>query len=500
MRILMATSEAYPFSKTGGLADVTSALSRALHELGHEVWLFAPHYRPLYEKNRDRLPPLEHTGVSFDIPVASKSMRGELLWTLLPHSDVTVMFVDQPHYFDREALYTHNGRDYGDNCERFCFFSRSVLEIARRLILRPDVIHVNDWQTGLIPLLLTDQYRAMPGFRHTASVATIHNLAFQGRFWHWDMLMTGVDWKYFNWRQMESYGQLNLLKTALAFADKITTVSPTYAEEIQTEEHGHGLQGVLRDRSDDLAGILNGIDGRIWNPAFDPALACNYDLGNVEEGKAACKLDVQERLGLPQRADVPVFGMVSRMTDQKGLDLILAIADDLLAQDLQLIFLGQGDPVIEAELSALHQRAPQKVSVTIGYNEEMAHRIEAGSDVYLMPSRFEPCGLNQMYSLAYGTLPVVHATGGLADSVQDATSDHIADGTATGFVFRGYRAEGLRLQVERALSLYSDRAMWYRLVRTAMTRDFSWRKSAEKYLSVYRAAREKYAEHQKAVT
>ncbi len=495
MRIVMTSSEAYPFSKTGGLGDVASALCRALNELGHEVWLFVPHYPRLYEQNRDRLPALEKTGMFVEIPIASKSVRGELLWTQLPHSDVTVMCVHQPHYFDRDSLYTHNGRDYGDNCERFSFFSRAVMEICRRLIVRPDVLHANDWQTGLIPALLAVEYRAQPEFRHTASVLTIHNLAFQGRFWHWDMLLTGLDWKYFNWQQMESYGQLNLLKTGLSFADKITTVSPTYAQEIQTEIAGHGLHGLLHDRRDDLVGILNGIDSRIWNAAFDPALSAHYDAANVEQGKADCKQDLQQQLGLPQRGDVPVFGMISRMTDQKGFDLILAIADELLTLDLQLVFLGQGEASIEHQLTELQRRYPQKVSATIGFSEELAHRIEAGSDLYLMPSRFEPCGLNQLYSLAYGTLPIVHKTGGLADSVRDASDENLADGTATGFVFDHYRPGALQFQIERALSLYSDRTMWYRLVRTAMTRDFSWRRSAEKYLSVYRAARERHVRH-----
>jgi len=492
MRILMAASEAYPFFKTGGLADVTSSLSRALNELGHEVWLFVPYYRKLYEEKADRLPPLEQSGLTVEIPMSSKLVKGELLWTRLPQSDVTVMMIDQPEYFGRNSLYQENGGDYEDNCERFCFFNRAIMEIARRLILRPDIIHVNDWQTGLMPALLDIEYRQHPAFRETASVMTIHNLAFQGRFWHWDMLQTGLDWRYFNWEQMESFGQLNLLKTGLVFANKITTVSPTYAREIQTEKFGHGLEGVLKNRAGDLLGILNGIDDNDWNPAIDPALAANYDLQTVMQGKAANKAELQSRLGLREEPSAMLFGMVSRVTDQKGLDLITAQADEFLKKNIQMVFLGEGDPFFENKLRELHDRYPDRVSVTIGFDEELAHLIEAGSDAYLMPSKFEPCGLNQMYSLKYGTLPIVHQVGGLADSVRDASPANIEAGTATGFVMPEYTEKSLCEQVNRALTLYKDRAMWYRLVQTAMTRPFSWKRSAEKYLSVYRAAREPF--------
>jgi len=492
MRILMAASEAYPFSKTGGLADVTASLARALNELGHEVWLFVPHYRQLHEAKSDQLPRLEQSGLSIEIPMASRMVKADLLWARLPHSDVTMMLIDQPDYFDRKSLYQENGRDYHDNCERFAFFCRVLMEAARRLILRPDIIHVNDWQTGLIPALLDINYRQHPAFRETGSVMTIHNLAFQGRFWHWDMLHTGLDWQHFNWQQMESYGQLNLLKTGLVFANKITTVSPTYAREIQTEQAGYGLDAVLRNRSGDLVGILNGIDENIWNPATDPALALNYDAQTAVAGKAANKAELQSRLGLADRPEPLLMGMVSRLTDQKGLDLITAQADYCLQRDVQMVFLGQGDPYFEDRLRNLHERYPDRVSVTIGFDEELAHLIEAGSDAYWMPSRFEPCGLNQMYSLKYGTLPLVHQVGGLADSVRDASPGNIEAGTATGFVMKSYDEKTLREQFDRMVALYNDRSIWYRLMQTAMSRPFSWKRSAEKYLSVYRAAQEPF--------
>ncbi|HSG69841.1 MAG TPA: glycogen synthase GlgA [Planctomycetaceae bacterium] len=484
----MAASEAYPFSKTGGLADVAGSLSRALNELGHEVWLFVPHYRRIYEKKRDSLPRLEESGLTFEIAMGSRSVQGELLWTQLPHSDVSVLMIDQPDYFDRNSLYVENGQDYGDNCERFCFFSRAVMEVSRRLLLRPNVIHANDWQTGLLPVLLDTAYRQQAAFRDTISVMSIHNLAFQGRFWHWDMQLTGVDWKYFNWEQMESYGQLNLMKSGLVFADKITTVSPTYAREIQTEENGYGLDGLLRARSNVLTGILNGIDDREWNPALDPALPVNYNRSSVIAGKAACKEELQSRLQLPERPEPALFGMVSRLTDQKGLDLIVARADAILSGNVQMVFLGSGDPYFENKLREIQHRYPEKVSVTIGYDEALAHLIEAGSDIYLMPSRFEPCGLNQLYSLKYGTLPIVHKVGGLADSVCEASDENLREGTATGIVFDRYDENSFQEAVERALALYNDRTIWYRLMNAAMQQNFSWKQSAEKYLAVYQSA------------
>jgi len=331
MRIVLASSEAVPFSKTGGLADVATALAKALAAAGHDVSLIVPHY-PMISAARGVDPEtFQPTGLSVDVPVGGKQITGSLLKTSLPDSSVSIYLVDQPAYFARGQLYTENGSDYPDNCERFSFFSRAVLEAARLLDLRPDIIHANDWQTALVPAVLEIEYGDVAGFEETASVITIHNLAFQGQSWHWDMLQTGLDWEYFNWRQLEFFGDLNLLKGGLVFADKITTVSPTYAEEIQTEKFGCGLHGVLENRRDDLVGILNGIDPTIWNPATDPALAKNYTADDFEIGKAACKADLQKRLGLPQRDDVPLFGMISRLADQKGFDILIESAEELLS-------------------------------------------------------------------------------------------------------------------------------------------------------------------------
>lgn len=497
MRIVLASSEGVPFSKTGGLADVASALAKALDAAGHPVWLIVPNYPQIQSKLGDRLPRIQTTGHAFDIRVGNRTVSANLFWAELPGSDVTVFLVDQTNYFDRPGLYgdPKTGRDYPDNAERFIFFSRAVLEASRRLFLRPDVIHVNDWQTGLVPALLDIDYQYVSGFERTASVLTIHNMAFQGRYPASDMPLTGLDWKYYNWRQMESYGQLNLLKTGIAFADQITTVSPTYAGEIQTPEGGFGLEGALADRRDDLTGILNGVDTEIWNPRIDPYLARDYSVrellaGDVH-GKAACKTHLQQNLGLPIRHEVPLFGMVSRLTDQKGLDLIAAAAEQILQLDLQLCFLGSGEPRYEQLLQDLAHRHPEKVAARIGYNEALAHQIEAGADACLMPSRFEPCGLNQMYSLMYGTVPVVRTVGGLADSVVDATPETIRDGSATGIRFDDYSGPALAAAVRRAVDLFRKPEMWKGLIAAGMTQDWSWSRSAAGYLDVYRRAQER---------
>jgi starch synthase len=488
MRIVLASSEAVPFSKTGGLADVATALAKALAAAGHDVSLIVPHY-PMISAARGVDPEtFQPTGLSVDVPVGGKQITGSLLKTSLPDSSVSIYLVDQPAYFARGQLYTENGSDYPDNCERFSFFSRAVLEAARLLDLRPDIIHANDWQTALVPAVLEIEYGDVAGFEETASVITIHNLAFQGQSWHWDMLQTGLDWEYFNWRQLEFFGDLNLLKGGLVFADKITTVSPTYAEEIQTEKFGCGLHGVLENRRDDLVGILNGIDPTIWNPATDPALAKNYTADDFEIGKAACKADLQKRLGLPQRDDVPLFGMISRLADQKGFDILIESAEELLSADLQFCVLGTGDAAYEAALRNLASRFPKQVSATIGFDETLAHVIEAGSDFYLMPSRYEPCGLNQMYSLAYGAVPIVTPVGGLADTVVDCTPGNIKNETATGLVLAAYDGGELVRKVTEAVAIYANRPDWENLVRNGMRRDWSWTRSAQAYVDLYKQA------------
>jgi starch synthase len=489
MRIVVASSEAVPFSKTGGLADVATALADALAALGHSVWLVTPYYPQIHANNGSANGVvIEPTDIQFEVPMGNRHVRGGVRRARLPGSAVTFLLVDQFVYFDRPGLYQANGADFRDNCERFAFFSRAVLAIAEEIRLRPDVIHCNDWQTGLIPALLSIEGRAPDTFETTASVFTIHNMAFRGMFWHWDMLLTGLDWKYFNWKQMEFYNQLSLLKTGLTFADALTTVSPTYAREIQTPEYGYGLDGVLRSRRDDFVGILNGVDTKIWNPQTDPALPAHYSVVDIEDGKRACKRKLQEEFGLPVRGEIPLLAIVSRLTDQKGLDLVMQGSETLLNRDLQLCVLGSGEAKYQDWLLDLSKRVPDKVAVRIGFDEALAHRIEAGADIFLMPSQFEPCGLNQMYSLIYGTVPLVRAVGGLADSVVDATPDNLAHGTATGFSFSGYSAADLVATIERALTLFADRPEWLRLARSGMNQDWSWRRSALQYFRVYEKA------------
>ncbi len=487
LRIVLASSEAVPFSKTGGLADVVGALAKTLDALGHDVTLIVPDYYQLRQGAKN-LPEITETGLRFSVTMHSRQVSGTVNWATLPGTNVRVLLVRQPEYFDRRQIYMEHGHGYIDNCERFCFFSRAVLEISRQMVLRPDVIHCNDWQTGLIRRCSTVNTRQNAGLKKTATVMTIHNMAYQGRFWHLDMPLTGMDWKYFNLHQMEAWGDLNLLKTGLSFADQITTVSPTYAKEICEAEGGYGLDGLLRFRRKDLTGILNGIDDEVWNPETDSYLPAKYSVSNLSEGKPRCKTHLQQRMKLPQLSHVPVFGMVSRMADQKGFDLVMGSAERLLNQKIQMVFLGSGEPSYEAQLRGLAGRYPEQVAVEIGFDESLSHQIEAGADAFLMPSRFEPCGLNQMYSQKYGTVPIVRRVGGLADSVVDLQSN---PESATGFMFTDYSRDQFVETAERAIRTYGDRPTWERLMQNGMTSDFSWNRSAATYVDVYRKAIER---------
>lgn len=489
MNILFACSEAVPFAKTGGLADVATGLSKALAELGHAVTLILPYYRQQISDSIECTP----TGVTVSVKLADRTVTAEILRAELPGSGVAVLLVDQPSYFDRPSLYTSEGEDYPDNCERFVFLSRATLEAARLFDLRPDVIHANDWQTGLIPAIVSTELRGTPGFEQTAVVYTIHNMAFQGRFWHWDMSLTGVDWKYFNWRQMEFWGDLNLLKTGITFSDMLTTVSPTYAKEICTPEYGCGLEDVLTECGSDLVGILNGVDTDEWDPSRDSYLPHSYSVDCWKTGKPICKQALQRESGLPQRADAPLIATVSRLTDQKGFDLINARIEALLDDDLQFVVLGSGDARHEDFIRSLAARHAHQVAAHIGFDEPLAHRIEAASDLFLMPSRFEPCGLNQQYSMHYGSVPVVHGVGGLEDSVVDATPANLQRGSATGFVFHDYHPDAFDRTVRRALDSYRDPSAWDALVRAGMSRDCSWSRSARQYVAVYEEALQRHA-------
>ena len=504
MRLVLISSEAVPYSKTGGLADVTAALAKALAAAGHEVTLILPHYPRVQAKNGR--PPASLDGPRFPVRLGDAVVEAGSGWDVLPAdadadgpgpdgapAEVRVLFVDRPEYFDRPGLYGDPAGDYRDNAERFLFFSRAALELVRLLALRPHCVHAHDWQTGAVPAMLAENYRGTPGFEGTGSVFTVHNLAFQGTFPHWDFRLTGLDWRLFNFTQFEHHGGINLLKAGIAFADKITTVSPTYAQEIRTEAGGCGLDGALGDREDDLSGVLNGVDPADWNPATDRRLAANYDAATVADGKPLCKAALRKELELDD-GEGPLFGMVSRMTDQKGFDLIAGCAEELLATGAQFAFLGTGDPRYEGFVRHLSNQYAGQVAGTVGFDNGLAHRIEAGADAYLMPSLYEPCGLNQMYSLAYGTVPVVHAVGGLADTVVDASPENLKTGAANGFVFTKPTPPDLWEAVSRAVECYRDEpAVWAQLVRTGMAADHTWGASAAEYVALYQAARARHA-------
>lgn len=483
MKILFATSEAVPFCKTGGLGDVCGSLPRALAALGHEVTIFLPAFRQTFEAGLH----FEETGITFEIPIGQKSVQGKLLQSELPNSNVPVYLIEQSEYYDRPQLYLENGDDYQDNCERFVFYCRAVLEVIQRLDLRADVLHCHDWCAALLPAYLKTLYKNHPLYDQLVTLYTIHNLAYQGNFWHWDMVLTGIDWKHFNWRQMEFYGNLNFMKTGISFADAISTVSPSYAQEILRPPMSCGMEGSLQHRREDLYGILNGVDYTDWNPATDKFLGdlC-YDVTNAEEGKAACKADLQKLMQLPVNPDVPLLASVGRLADQKGFDLITRMmkiwADE---EDAQWVILGTGDPKYHQVLSQLAAEYPQKIAVRLEFSNELAHRIEAGADLFLMPSQYEPCGLNQLYSLKYGTVPVVRATGGLADTVMDTNPQSLSHGTATGFCFTEYTALALSGTLQRACAAYRDKNVWRQLIQTSMQQDWSWDQSAKKYVELY---------------
>ena len=483
MNILFATSEAVPFSKTGGLGDVCGALPRALANLGHQPSLILPAFRHIFQTKQT----VEPTGVEFEIPIGQKQVHGRYLRSTLPDSDVPVYFVDNPDYFDRPELYRENGEDYRDNCERFTFFSRAAIRAIALLDLGTELLHCHDWPTGLIPAYLKTMFGDRPPYDQVATLYTIHNLAYQGSFWHWDMALTGIDWQYFNWQQMEFYGNLNFMKTAIAFSDAVNTVSPSYAQEIMRPPLSCGLEGALQHRSADLYGILNGVDYTAWDPATDEFLGENtYDSASFQTGKAACKAALQREMGLPERSEVPLLAAVGRLADQKGLDLIARVMQQWAPEkDRQWVILGTGEPKYHEMFRQLAHEHPDRVAVRLEFSNELAHKIEAGADMFLMPSQYEPCGLNQLYSLKYGTVPIVRKTGGLADTVVDTNQLTLANEVATGFTFEDYTSLALADTLSRACDLFQDKETWHTLIVRGMQQDWSWNRSAELYAELY---------------
>ena len=478
MNILFAASEAIPFAKTGGLADVAGALPKHIHDDLHQnVAVIMPFYR----KVRDSGMPIEETGIEFDVPVGQVSRRAAILSSHFPASDTPVYFVQHDAYFDRDQLYGEKGLDYKDNCERFVFFSRAIIEAAKRLMPNVDLIHCNDWQTALVPVYLKTIYADDPVVGAAASAMSIHNLAYQGLFWHWDMRLTGLDWALFNWKQLEYFGKLNILKGGIVFADSISTVSKTYAREIQTTEFGVGLETVIQTRVDDLYGVLNGIDYSDWDPAHDKLIPAHYTADDLA-GKGVCKRELQTRNNLPLRPEVPLLGAISRLDKQKGFDLLEDVIDDLMQDDIQFVLLGTGDPRYHELFQKIASDYPQKAGINLKFDNALAHQIEAGSDMFLMPSKYEPCGLNQMYSLRYGSVPVVRSTGGLADTITDF-SEQTRD-AANGFAFESYTPRALLDTVRRAVRTYHS-PEWRPLMIRGMKQDWSWTRSAREYLDMY---------------
>jgi len=484
MRILLATTEAVPFAKTGGLADVAGAIPKSLRTLEQDVALFLPYYRHAREKCGSSV---ADTGLRLPIALGAQTVTAAILRTVLPGSDVPVYFVDHPPYFDREQLYGTPAGDYPDNAQRFIFFTKAILAAAKALDWAPGIYHCNDWQTALLPVYLKTACARDAFYHNSRTLLTIHNLAYQGVFPREAFELTGLEWPHFNWQELEFYGKLNLLKGGIVFSDLINTVSRRYAQEIQTPECGAGLEGTLSARARDLYGIINGIDYTVWNPATDPLIPARYSPEDLS-GKAVCKRELQRMLGLPVR-NVPLLGLISRLDEQKGLDLVAEIVPDLVRLDVQFVLLGTGKQELQEVLAALGKKHPDKLSMNITFNNTLAHQIEAGCDICLMPSRYEPCGLNQLYSLKHGTVPVVRRTGGLADTITNCTPTSLAKETANGFSFESYAPRALVNTIKRALKVYADRRAWRRLMLIGMRQDWSWDKSAREYLDLYRKAR-----------
>lgn len=466
--------------KSGGLADVSASLPIALHQNGEDIRILMPAYRQTLAQVSDATEVATIKLDGYHQPVT-------LLETRLPESNVVLWLLHSAYHFDRDGgPYSQpDGRDWHDNAARFALFSRAIVAIACNeagLNWQPDIVHCNDWQTGLAPALLSQRVH------RPKTVFTIHNLAYQGLFSKETFDALDLPENLWQVEGLEFYGLLSLMKGGLMFADHVTTVSPTYAEEICHYEFGYGLEGLLQLRAQQgrLTGILNGIDTQQWHPGNDPYLCKHYGATTLRH-KSANKSALQQGMYLPERPQALLFGLISRLVPQKGIDLSIAAINNLLSNgaDIQLMCLGSGEPGYEQELRVLRARYPDKVAVTIGYDEALSHQIEAGVDAFLMPSRFEPCGLNQMYSLRYGSLPVVRRTGGLADTVVDATQDNLKNSTATGFVFEQASVESLTATLQRVLSLYQHPRKWRRMMLTAMAQDFSWHVSAKAYQSLY---------------
>jgi starch synthase len=476
MRILLASSEVHPFSKTGGLADMVGALAKTLARMGHQVGMITP----LYLGIREKLPGLSRMNIPLDFPLGAARVHGEV-WQYEAGDGLTIYFIDQPDFYQRATLYQRYGVDYPDNAERFTFFSKAVAHVAFHADWKPELVHLHDWQASPAALLIQHQ-KKLPGWGPGPKVClTIHNLAYQGVFPAGHYALLNLPWDYFNPHGVEFYGQMNCLKTGIAYADAITTVSPRYAREIMTEQFGAGLDGLLRHRHDVLTGILNGVDYDEWRTTDNPHLKHSYSASDLT-GKTANKADLQAELGLPVNPAAPLFGSIGRLVEQKGVDILIGALEETLSANLQVILLGTGAPFFQTACADLARRNPSKMSATIGFDQGLSHRIEAGCDFFLMPSRFEPCGLNQMYSLHYGTVPIVHRTGGLDDSVMDIRDQAER---ADGIKFDEYSSRALVKGIQKGLALYAEPQLLSHFRKNGMSANFSWNRTAEDYVTFY---------------
>ncbi|MCF8144154.1 MAG: glycogen synthase GlgA [Deltaproteobacteria bacterium] len=482
LKVLFLSSEVVPFAKTGGLADVAGALPLALKRHGVDVRVAMPLYRKVREGRFPLVPALD----TLEVPLGPDILKASVKQVEMGN-EVPVYLIEREDLYDRPNLYGNASGDYYDNLERFAFFSHAALGTAEALSFKPDVIHCHDWQTGLVPALVKGPYWDHPMFSGIPSVFTIHNMGYQGIFPPGKLPMTmlsGTD--FFHMGGLEFWGNISLLKAGIMYSEAVTTVSPTYAGEIQTKEYGMGMEGILRDRGHALHGVLNGIDYRIWDPSHDQHLPVNYSPQEMA-GKRLCKNALIKEMGLePSLADAPLLGMISRLDAQKGLDLLVEILDDLLRLNVGLVILGSGDKDIQEAILEAAGRHPGRVGLEMGFNEPLAHRIMAGADIFLIPSRYEPCGLTQMYALKYGTAPVVRATGGLEDTIVsfDRSSKH-----GNGVKFGLYKAAAFLSAIRTAIDLYTDPEDWKILMANGMQADFSWDRSARRYIEIYQSIR-----------
>ncbi|WP_333873591.1 glycogen synthase GlgA [Methylobacter sp.] len=472
-KILFVTSEAHPLIKTGGLADVSGSLPKALSELGEDVRIIMPNYQAIKTTEE----------VRYLSTVYVNNYAVNILETRLPETSVIVWLVDCPEFFNfpGNPYVDEHGKPWANSAERFALFCRVTVEVAMNrswLDWKPDIVHCNDWQSGLVPALLSLEYS------RPALVFTIHNMAYQGVFPKATYLSLNLPGQLWNPSGIEFHDMLSFLKGGLVYSDRITTVSPTYAKEIQTAEFGYGLEGLLSYRKDFLSGIINGIDTDHWNPETDVNISQTFNRLSINK-KLLNKTALQEKLSLPVDKNIPVFGLISRLVEQKGIDLILDCLPEMLDHPLQFVLLGSGSKGFEQRLHNFAESHPDKISITIGYDETLAHLIEAGADIFLMPSRFEPCGLNQIYSQRYGTIPIVRKTGGLADTVIDTVPETLNNHTATGFVFNEASAGTLMEAIKRSLILYNHPKTWKQLQTNGMQKDYSWSKSAQQYMTLY---------------